>query len=90
MTGTQKHRADMEPWINQVELEGDTIKLVPLTAAYRDQLVEAASDGKLWELWYTSVPSEATIDSYLGKAIRQREKGIEYPFVIIDKKSVFA
>ena len=39
-----------------VTLERDGIRLEPLSPEHYDGLVAAASDGKLWELWFTSVP----------------------------------
>ena len=78
----------MSKWIKHpLELEDDTVKLIPLKKQHRDGLLAAASDGNLWELWYTSVPSEATIDTYIATALDQKEKGEEYPFTVIDAQS---
>ena len=75
----------MKPWIPQdLVLSGDTVKLVPLEKNHKAGLLKAASDGNLWELWFTSVPDEHTIDAYLGKALSQKEKGLEFPFTVID------
>ncbi|MEC7783029.1 MAG: GNAT family protein [Bacteroidota bacterium] len=78
----------MQKWIaHPLELEDDTVKLVPLKREHRDGLLVAASDGSLWELWYTSVPSAETIDAYIVTALEQQEKGEEYPFSVIDAQS---
>lgn len=78
----------MSEWIKHpLELEDDTVKLIPLKKQHRDGLLAAASDGNLWELWYTSVPSEATINTYIATALDQKEKGEEYPFTVIDAQS---
>lgn len=50
-------------------------------------LLQAASDGKLWELWYTSVPSKTDIDTYLGLAMQQKKEGTGFPFVVVDKRT---
>ncbi len=55
------------------QLDDGYVRLIPLQYSHRDALLTAAADGKLWELWDTSVPSEATIDAYLEKAMRERE-----------------
>lgn len=68
-----------------ISLEGQQVRLIPLETKHRDALVEAASDGKLWELWYTSVPSEASVDDYIRKTLEKRSAGTEYPFVVIHK-----
>ena len=40
-----------------VTLDGHGVRLEPLSPDHLDGLVAAAADGKLWELWFTSVPA---------------------------------
>ncbi|MBO0331190.1 GNAT family N-acetyltransferase [[Muricauda] lutisoli] len=77
----------MDSWLRPIQLEGELVKLVPLQKSQKVDLVFAASDGKLWELWYTSVPSPKTIDSYLDIALSQQASGHALPFAIINKKT---
>ena len=56
----------------------------PLTRKHKKALIEAASDGKLWDLWYTYVPSEANIQHYLETAMSQKKQGTAFPFVVVD------
>lgn len=77
----------METWLNPIELEGELVKLIPMGKSHKPDLLAAAADGKLWELWYTSVPSSETIDNYISNALEDRENGLALPFVIIDKKT---
>ena len=74
-------------WSNLIALSGDRVKLVPLKMEHRDALIKAASDGQLWELWYTSVPSEATIDQYMQTALQEQADEQSHPFVIIDQQT---
>ena len=74
-------------WLNEVVLEGKEVQLIPLRKTHRDGLIKAASDGELWKLWFTSVPSEETIDMYLQTAIHEQEAGRALPFTILDKKT---
>ncbi len=57
-------------------LTGDLVVLEPLSHDHHDGLVGAAEDGRLWELWYTAVPSPegmtAEIDRRLALAAEQR------------------
>lgn len=69
------------------ELEGNLIRLIPLQEEHQNELLKAAEDGKLWELWYTSVPSKETIGAYVQDAIHQRYNQSSIPFVIIKKDS---
>ena len=71
--------------INNLSLEGNHVELIPLEIHHKPELLKAASDGKLWELWFTSVPSKDSIDAYVDHALKQREIGQEYPFVVVHK-----
>jgi len=68
----------MKDWLNTTELKGTKVK---------HELLNAASDGELWKLWFTSVPSENTIDSYITDALSDKEKGNSFPFVVIDNRT---
>jgi RimJ/RimL family protein N-acetyltransferase len=71
--------------LSPVTLTGDLVTLEPLRPEHHDALVAAASDGRLWELWYTSVPSPETmradIDGKLAEpttlpfAVRRNDTG---------------
>jgi len=77
----------MQNWIKNIELKGRTVKLIPLNKLHKNGLLQAASDGKLWELWFTSVPSKENIDKYIIKALDEKENNRGFPFVVTDKKS---
>jgi RimJ/RimL family protein N-acetyltransferase len=70
-------------WLSPLNLSGKKV-LTPLSTNHRDDLIRAATDGNLWEVWHTSVPSEATINNYIGQALREAETRNGLPFVIID------
>ena len=74
-------------WLNDVILEGKDVQLIPLRESHREDLLKAASDGELWNLWFTSVPSEVTIDSYIQTALHEKKAGRALPFTIVDKKT---
>ncbi len=74
-------------WLNEVVLQTDNVKLIPLQREHRDALVVAAGDGDLWELWVTSVPSEITVDAYLDKAFADFDKDMALPFAVVDKRT---
>lgn len=73
-----------DPWTEQPRLSGQHVTLRPMVRADRDAIVAAASDGKLWDLFYTVVPSPDTIDAYLDRAEREQGWGRVMPFVVID------
>lgn len=72
-------------WLKEIELESESIKLIPLRKVHASALISAASDGNLWDLWFTSIPSENNIDTYISDALTEQSNGTALPFVIIDK-----
>ncbi|WBA15890.1 GNAT family N-acetyltransferase [Salinivibrio proteolyticus] len=79
----------MERFFTQddIILHGDMVSLVPLSASHADALVEAATDGKLWELWYTSVPNAESVEGYIASALDEKAKDKALPFAVIEKES---
>ena len=77
-------------WIAPVTLSGAHAALVPISAAHHDQLVEAANDGELWKLWYTSVPSPDGLRSEIERRLDLQTKGSMLPFTVIEKSSDLA
>ena len=77
----------MESWFKEIVLETERIKLVPLRLDYKEDLLNAARDGDLGKLWFTSVPTVDTIDDYMDKAINDFELDKGLAFAVIDKKS---
>jgi RimJ/RimL family protein N-acetyltransferase len=63
-------------------LEGNGVRLEPLSPDHRSGLVDAASDGKLWELWYTSVPSPDEATAYIETALAGQRAGHMLPFAV--------
>ncbi len=72
----------MSFWIKDTHLVGTAVELLPLLAEHKGALLEAASDGELWKLWYTSVPSAESIDQYIESALLDRQKKGDHPFVV--------
>lgn len=77
----------MSNWIEPVTLEGKYVKLVPLSHDHAVDLEEAAQDGELYKLWYTSVPAPDKVDAEISRRLRLMAEGSMLPFSIIDKKS---
>lgn len=63
-------------------LLGPRLRLRPLERDDAEALVSAASDGELWKLRFTVVPSPTTVDQYVATAIEGRDAGTVIPFVI--------
>ncbi len=72
-------------WIEPVRLSGRHVALVPLQHDHRDALAEAASDGALWTLWYTSVASPETMEADIATRLAWQDAGSMLPFTVIDQ-----
>ena len=48
-------------FLEPVTLQGKYARLEPLSHDHVDGLVEAVSDGELWKLWYTFIPTAGDI-----------------------------
>lgn len=73
--------------VTPTTLEGYGVRLEPLTAAHAQALALAASDGKLWELWFTSVPRPEQTDTYIAAALAGQVAGHMLPWVVRDLAS---
>ena len=68
--------------IESVTLEGHGIRLEPLTPEHHDGLTAAAADGRLWELWFTSVPEPQQTRGYIAGALAGQEAGHMLPWAV--------
>ena len=65
-----------------VTLEGHGIRLEPLADQHHDELLTAAADGKLWELWFTAVPEPDQTRDYIVNALAGYEAGHMLPWAV--------
>jgi len=70
-----------------VTLERDGIRLEPLSPDHGDGLAAAASDGNLWELWFTSVPEPGAVATYIRDAAKGQNDGHMLPWAVRDLTS---
>ncbi|MEP6990943.1 MAG: GNAT family protein [bacterium] len=73
--------------VDPVTLEGHGVRLEPLAASHRDALAAAATDGALWELWFTSVPQPDQVGTYIDTALEGQAAGHMLPWAVRDLAS---
>ena len=69
-------------FIEPVTLRGRFATLEPLAAGHAPALAQAAADGDLWRLWYTSVAAPDRMGDYVAAALDMRERQDAMPFVV--------
>ncbi|ESU19836.1 GNAT family acetyltransferase [Flavobacterium enshiense DK69] len=75
-------------WINHpVVLKGDEIELLPLEKEHFEDLFLAASNKEIWELTSVDYSVDEIFYPNFNGAMKDREKGTVYPFIIIHKNS---
>lgn len=66
-----------------VTLEGHGVRLEPLTPFHADAIEQAASDGRLWELWFTAVPAPQETRAWIDAALAGQAAGTMLPWVVV-------
>jgi len=65
-----------------VTLEGHSVRLEPMTPAHAEGIAQAATDGSLWELFYTAVPHPSDVSAYIAAALEGQRDGHMLPWVV--------
>ncbi len=73
--------------VEPLVLEGHGLRLEPLAHDHHDGLEAAAADGRLWELWYTSVPAPGETAAYVDAALKGAADGQRMAWAVRDLRS---
>lgn len=71
-------------FVEPVTLKGERATLEPLGPQHEAALRDAAADGELWRLWYTSVAPPDKMSDYISLALDTRERLGAMPFAVRD------
>lgn len=69
----------------KVSLDGQYVRLEPLSIHHKEGLCEAVADGELWNLFVTKVPRIEAMDEFIGNAYYALEEGDGLVFATINK-----
>ncbi|MBB5390973.1 MULTISPECIES: GNAT family N-acetyltransferase [unclassified Herbaspirillum] len=69
-------------FLSPITLKGHFANVEPLSLEHHDALIAAVSDGKLWKLWYTSVPKPENMRAEIERRLLLQQQGSMLPFVI--------
>lgn len=73
--------------LTPVTLEGHGVRLEPLEMSHADGLIAAAADGRLWELWYSFIPTRDETAAYIADALAGQQRGDMLPWVVRELQS---
>jgi RimJ/RimL family protein N-acetyltransferase len=59
------------------------VRLIPLAEEHAAGLADAARDGTLWRLWYTSVPEPDGMTAEIARRLRLQAAGSMIPFTVV-------
>jgi RimJ/RimL family protein N-acetyltransferase len=68
--------------IGPLTLTGKLVTLEPLAHEHHDGLVDAVRDGRLWELWYTTVPAPEAMTDEIDARLARQASGEMLPFTV--------
>jgi RimJ/RimL family protein N-acetyltransferase len=74
-------------WPAPVTLTGEIARIELLSHDHAAGLVDAVSDGKLWELWYTSIPAPDKMATEITRRLKLQAEGKMLPFTIFNQNS---
>lgn len=69
-------------FVEPIILRGKYAILEPLAETHLDELIAAAADGELWNLWFTSVPTPDEAATNIAFRLGERARGTMMPFVV--------
>ena len=75
-------------WASPLSLTGKTVSLVPLSQDHASDLTEAAADGDLHQLWYTTVPAPQDVSAEITRRLTLQDSGSMAPFAILDRSGL--
>src|SRR5690349_18151209 len=78
---------NLNPFTAPVSFTGTHAALEPLSMSHHDELVEAARDGELWKLWYTSIPEPEYMRLEIKRRLRLQDNGSMMPWTVRSQPS---
>ena len=70
-------------FLQETQLSGKHVQLVPLSMAHHDELIEAVKDGELWRHWYTFIPSPEKMADEISRRLNLHQQGSMLPFAVL-------
>jgi N-acetyltransferase len=75
------------PWLEPVTLEGETVRLEPMSLDHVDALSDVALEPSIWTWMFVELASRDDVRRYVEAALANRAAGAEMPFVTVEQSS---
>ena len=75
------------PWIEPVTLNGQVVRLEPLTPEHLPGLIAVGLDSEIWRWMPLTIQTPGEMRSYLESALEKMSAGTEMPFATIERAS---
>ena len=66
-------------FLQETQLSGKHVQLVPLSMVHHDALIEAVKDGELWRHWYTFIPTPEKMADEISRRLSLHQQGSMLP-----------
>ena len=70
---------------SNIQLENKRVLLLPFENSRNKELQEVIYDARIWEFMGFHVSNEYDFEHYISNTIKDKKRGISYPFLIVDK-----
>jgi RimJ/RimL family protein N-acetyltransferase len=74
-------------WNELFSLQGEAVKLIPISMDHLEDLWEAAKPNEIWTYMATKVRTKKEMKQMIASAIKDREKGTQYTFTVVDNEN---
>ena len=71
----------------KINLEGVSVKLIPMETDQLDDLWEAGKNQSIWEFTASKIRNKEDMKKVIDAAMVERDKGTQIPFVVIEKET---
>jgi N-acetyltransferase len=73
-------------WSELFSLEGETVKLIPVSMDHLEDLWEAAKPDEIWTYMATKVRTKDEMKQMIDSALKDRENGTGYTFTVVNNE----
>ncbi len=74
-------------WDELFSLQGETVKLIPISMDHVEDLWEAAQPDEIWTYMATKVRSKKEMEDMIISALKARDNGTEYTFTVVNNEN---